>query len=274
MDESTWIAAWKIIAALAPTRQADLCLGGEPTLHPELLKFLVIARKISPLTQIQITTNGTTLANGKYTHRRLLEAGANVIYVDMYAPREKHVALAEASGFPFFEYYSAPEGAPTPWQYYGPESKLIVLQEQPENWPASRFKAGLLGTWYNHLDWKAAKRFGLKPVTKPIIRRCNQPFLYVTIDSHGRYLLCCQDNTGESAKEDFGNVTEGIPGFKSFWYGEKMQRIRQHLREKDRAGASEYCSRCCVAFSRCDFRHWTDQQVSIFWNGFEWKPLV
>ena len=272
MDEETWTAAWQIIGALAPTRRVDLCVGGEPTLNPNLLRFLAIARKLSPLSQIQITTNGTALFKGKYTHRQLLGAGANIVYVDMYAPRARHIELAQASGYPFYEYYDAPQGAPSPWTYHGPDLKLIVLQRQPEHWPKSRFRAGLMGTWYNHLDWKAAARFGLKPVLEPIVRRCNQPFLYVTIDSRGRYLLCCQDNTGESVRENFGSVHTGAAGFKSFWYGETMQRIRRHLREKSRGTASDYCRRCCVTFSRCDFKHWTDQQVGIFWDGQSWRP--
>jgi len=77
----------------------------------------------------------------------------------------------------------------------------------------------------------------LSPVTKPLVRRCNQPFIYVTIDSRGNYLLCCQDNMGETSGK-FGSVHEGIPGFKRFWYGEEMQRIRRRLRGKNRAGTS------------------------------------
>lgn len=272
VDDETWDAAWRIIAKLAPTRRSDLCVGGEPTLHPELPALLRHARRTSPLTQIQITTNGTKLRDGTWTYRQLLDAGANVIYTDMYGPHEEFVEMAEASGYPWFEYYRKPDGAWSPWTYHGPDLKLIVLQEQPEHWPASRFRAGLLGTWYNHLDWRAAERFGLRPVTEPLTRRCNQPFLYVTIDSRGRYLLCCQDNTGESAVEEFGNVRDGIAGFKRFWYGAKMQTIRRRLREKDRAGTT-YCSRCCVTFSRCDFRHWKDEQVNIFWDGTAWLPL-
>jgi hypothetical protein len=272
MDEATWRNSWKIIAAMAPTRRVDLCVGGEPTLNPNLTRFLAIAREISPMTQIQITTNGTMLATGKLTYRELFNAGVNIVYTDMYAPREKFVALAEESGVPFYEYYDAPDGAPSPWTYWGPMLKLIVLQRQPEDWPASRFRAGLMGTWYNHLDWEAAARFGLKPVTQPLTRRCNQPFLYVTIDSHGRYLLCCQDNTGESVQENFGSVHDGVAGFRIFWYGKRMQEIRRRLREKDRAGTI-YCRRCCVTFSRCDFRHWRDEEVNIYWNGSDWKSL-
>jgi hypothetical protein len=271
MSESTWRSSWQLIKQLSPTCRVDLCVGGEPTLNKQLADFLRIAREISPLSQIQITTNGTQIVKGVFTYRQLLEAGANIVYTDMYSPLEKYVELAEASGFPWYEYYKPPENAPSPWTYYGPDLKMIVLQEQPENWPKSRFRAGLLGTWYNHLDWKAAERFGLYPVEKPLTRRCNQPFLYVTIDSRGNYLLCCQDNTGETSGL-FPNVKEGLEGFRRFWYGKDLQTIRRRLRLKNRA-ATSYCSRCCVTFSRCDFLHWTDEQVDHFWNGSGWENM-
>jgi len=273
MDEATWEATWKIIAALCPTRRVDLVLGGEPTLHPGLPEFLSVAREISPLSQIQITTNGTQILKGRWTYRQLIEAGANIVYTDMYGSREKYIALAHDAGYPFYEYYDAPEGAWSPWTYHGPRLKMVVLQEQPENWPESRFRAGLMGTWYNHLDWEAAARFGLKEVTKPPARRCNQPFLYVPVDSRGRYLLCCQDNTGESTKENFGTVHDGLDGFKRYWYGDTMQAVRRRLREKDRENASDYCRRCCVTFSRCDFKHWKDEEVNHVWDGEKWTRV-
>jgi hypothetical protein len=268
MSEKTWIETWKIIAQVTPTCRIDVCLGGEPLLHNDMLQFLKIARRISPHSQIQITTNGTMLLNGKYTYKQLLDAGANSIYTDMYGPKNRYIELAEASGFKWYEYYNAPVNAPSTWRYWGPKFKIIVLQLQPEHWPKSRLRAGLLGTWLNHLDWKAAARFGLHKVVTPIARRCNQPFLQVNVDSKGNYLLCCQDNTGETSGL-FGNVSKSVNGFKLFWYGKRIQIIRRKLRQKNRAG-DLYCSRCCVTFSRCDLKHWTDQEVNTYWNGEEW----
>ena len=273
MTKETWINTFTIIKEVSPTCRVDLCLSGEPTLHPDLLEFLEIARKISPLSQIQITTNGTILASGKLTHKQLLEAGANIIYVDMYSPKELHIKLAEESGYEYYEYYKNQDKQHlSPWTYHGPELKLIVLQEQPDNWPISRYRAGLLGTWYNHLDWEAAKKYGLKPVTQPLTRRCNQPFIYVPIHYSGNYLLCCQDNWGETAGL-LGSVNiRGVEGFKNYWFGKEMQTIRRRLRQKNRADTS-YCSRCCITFSRCDFKHWTDEQVQVYYDGEKWRDM-
>lgn len=269
MNEDTWRSIWKTIAKVSPTCRIDHALGGEPTLNKNLPRFLSIARELAPLTQIQVTTNGTMLRAGKVTYKDLLDSGANIVYTDMYGPKDWFRETAKGSGYPWYEYYNAPKCAPSPWTYHGPDLKLIVLQEQPENWPASRFRAGLLGTWYNNLDWEKAARFGLKPVTQAPARRCNQPFMYVPVDSHGNYLLCCQDNTGETSKL-FGNVRDGVDGFKEFWYGERLQQYRRNLREKKRS-ANPQCSRCNVTFSRCDFKHWTDAEVGKYWENGKWN---
>jgi hypothetical protein len=271
MDEQTWRETWSIMRKVTPTCRADICLGGEPTLHPRLYDYLRIARELSPDSQIQITTNGTMLMQGKIAYAGLIASGANIVYTDMYGPRKRFIEMAKESKLPWYEYYNRPSGAPSPWTYHGPHVKLIVLQEQPAFWPKSRLRAGLLGTWYNHLDWQAAKRFGLKPVTEPLKRRCNQPFIYANVDSRGNYLLCCQDNTGETSGK-FGSVHDGVPGFLRFWYGKELQIIRRRLRDKNRADTS-YCSRCCITFARCDYKHWTDEQVNQFWDGAGWQQL-
>jgi hypothetical protein len=271
IDETTWRAAWSVLAEVTPTVRADVCGCGEPTLHPELVRFLSIARELAPQAQIQVTTNGTMIKRGAVSFRELLDAGANIVYADMYGDRGEFRRLAVESGYPWYEYYNKPADAPSPWTYWGPHLKVIVLQEHPENWPASRRRAGLLGTWYNHLDWSAASRFGLIPIVQPPVRRCNQPFVYVPIDAWGRYLFCCQDGTSETGGM-FGSVIDGVEGFKRYWYGREMQIARRKLRDKDRASISP-CSRCGITFSRCDYKRWTDEEVSRWWDGASWQNL-
>lgn len=270
ISEASWTSAFEIMAKVSPYRRVDICLGGEPTLHPGLVDLLCIARDVNPTAQIQITTNGTMLLSGKIRLKQLLDAGANIIYVDMYGPSDDFKRLAKEAGVLWYEYYNKPKSAPSPWMYHGPDTKMVILQEQPENWPVSRRRANLLGTWYNHLDWDAARKFGLTPVVNAPHRRCNQPFHYVPVDSRGNYLLCCQDNTGETAGM-FGNVDSGIDGFLKYWLGETMQTYRRNLMVKDRKANSQ-CSRCSIAFSRCDLKHYTDEQLSFYWDR-QWYPF-
>jgi hypothetical protein len=272
MTEAAWRSAFSIINAVSPTVRVDICgVVGEPTLHPHLTEWLRIARGLAPQAQIQITTNGTKLLTKAVTYQGLLDAGANIVYTDMYGKHSRFEALAGESGYPFYTYYDAPPDAPTPWKYHGPNAKFIVLMHEPADWPASRYRAGLLGNWYGNLDWEAGKRFNMKPLEKPLERRCNQPFLYVTVAASGAYLLCCQDGMHRT-EGHFGTVLDGVQGFRRFWYGAEMQRIRTNLRQKNRA-ANEHCSKCNITFSRCDFKHWTDEQVGIWWDGHRWVPM-
>jgi hypothetical protein len=270
MSKEVWTATWNILGQVSPTVRVDICgVVGEPTLNPDLTEWLPIGRQLAPLSQIQITTNGTKLISGAVTFKRLLDAGANIIYVDQYGPPEIFEKLAEESGYPWYKYYDAPEDAPSPWKYYGPHPKFIVLMDHPGLWPKSRFRAGLLGNWYGNLNWEKAKEFGMKPLEQPLTRRCNQPFLYVNVGADGNYLLCCQDGLHITSGK-FGSVLEGQYGFNSFWYGKEMQIVRQRLRNKDRAGTLYACAKCNITFSRCDFRHYSKEELSKYLENGEW----
>lgn len=277
MSEQTWRSTFSILNEVSPTVRVDLCgFVGEPTLNPELTRLLPIARELAPLAQIQITTNGTKLLSGKVNMKNLLDAGANILYVDQYGDHARFEKLAKESGYAFYQYYDAPKDAPTPWKYWGPQMKMIVLMEEPSTWPKSRLKAGLLGNWYGNMNWErgeAQKDFRMQPLAEPLTRRCNQPFLYVTVAASGSYLLCCQDGL-QVTKGKFGSVADGVDGFKRFWYGEEMQTVRRRLRQKNRADTDYACAKCNITFSRCDLKHWEDAEVQQFWTGTEWLQLA
>jgi len=271
MAEETWLSLMQVVQGVKPKVRVELAMCGEPTLHPNLLALLKAGRKVCPQAQFQITTNGTIISSGKQTYRELFTAGANILYVDMYAPREKHIELAKKSGYPWYEYLSAPSNAPSAWSYHGPDFKLIVLMEHPGNWPESRKQKNRLGTWLNNLDWEAAREFGLTPVVEPVNKMCLQPMRHVAVNFEGNYLLCCQDFMGETAGV-LGSVSSGLSGFLSFWFGRQMQETRIALLDKDRGRVAE-CSRCSVTFSTRISRLWPRSMLSQYWNGTGWVAL-
>jgi hypothetical protein len=272
MSEDVWVSLFETIRKVSPKTRVEMANAGEPTLHPDLIKFISVARKLSPDSQLQVTTNGTMIASGEMSYRELFDAGLNIVYVDMYAPRETHIALAEKSGFQYYEYLRKPQNMPGAWTYTGPELKLIVLMEHPGHWPKSRKSLGRLGTFYNHLDWEAAKPFGLIPVMIPPNRGCTQPFRYVSVHMDGSYELCCQDFMGETAGK-LGNVGDGPDGFLKFWFGEFMQDARRKLRCRCRKEVP-YCARCSITFSRSDLVMWKDAgSLDYWWNGEKWVRM-
>ena len=98
MSESTWLNTFRVINEVSPTVRVDICgVVGEPTLHEHLTEWLVAARALAPLAQIQITTNGTKLLTGKVKYKQLLDNGANVIYTDQYGPHDRFEKLARES---------------------------------------------------------------------------------------------------------------------------------------------------------------------------------
>ena len=112
----------------------------------------------------------------------------------------------------------------------------------------------------------------MSPLAEPLVRRCNQPFLYVTVSASGEYLLCCQDGM-QVTKGRFGSVAEGVEGFHRFWYGREMQTVRRRLRLKNRADTDYACRKCNITFSRCDFTHWKDEDVGKYLDRDGWSAL-
>lgn len=271
ISEFVWRKLWETIGIVSPKTRVEMANAGEPTLHSNLLGLVRMARELSPYSQIQITTNGTKLASGDLTYRSLFDAGINIVYVDMYASSVVHEKLARESGEQYYFYHAKPKGAPGAWAYTSPELRLIVLMEQPANWPRSRRNLRRLGTFYNHLDWEAASPFGLRPVVHPPRQGCTQPFRYVSVHVDGSYELCCQDFMGETAGT-LGTVLDGPSGFMQFWFGMKMQDARRKLRARCRSALSE-CARCSITFSRSNMRMWGDEQLESWWDGKQWLKL-
>jgi len=269
----TWEDSLNIINQVSPTVRIELTgIVGEPTLHPELLELIKIARQLAPRTQIQLLTNGINLKNGKYKCKDLLDAGLNVIYIDQYGTHEEFEKLAEESGYPWYQYYNAPKDAPSPWTYYGSKLKLIALQEEPSNWPNSRKISYSLGNWYNNLNWEKAKKFGMKPLEKSLNRRCKLPYVNISVTANGDYLECCQDGMHITAGK-FGNVSDGIEGFKKYWFGKDMQIIRKHLRDKNREAIKDTCAICNATFPRGDYIYWKHDDFTKYWNGNTWQVI-
>lgn len=263
----------------SPYTRLELAQGGEPTLHPHLLEYIKIAKKLTPTTQLQVTTNGVNILNGRYTFKQLFDAGASSVYIDMYSSVDKFITLAKKAGkgVEWYKYDKPREIASNPKHrmantYYGdPNMKLIILQDHPEERLKWR-KVGRLSTWLNHIEWDKSIPYGLVPVREPYHRKCTLPMRYTSLSVDGDYIFCCIDFWCETAGL-LGNVSQGVEGFKEYWFGRLNQSIRRHLRTGDR-GNIPYCSRCNCAFSKCDWvRLWPDEAYESYLENGKWQPL-
>ena len=137
LEIDTWKSIITIIKEVTPYCRVDFALAGEPTLNPNILEILKIGREISPNTFFEIITNGTLLIKGNITYKDLFDAGSNLVFVDMYSPKEEHFNLAKESGYSWYDRNdkNMKQGVPA-WNYNKDMNiKQIVFQDNPYNWP-------------------------------------------------------------------------------------------------------------------------------------------
>lgn len=272
MDKTTWVSLLKVIQQVTPYSRLELCNAGEPTLHPQILEFLAIARQICPNLQILTYTNGTQITNGNLTYKKLFKAGLNMVFVDMYKSFEVHRKFAEGSGYYWFHQDRKPDNAPNIFQFQNePDMHIIMLAENPYNWSKRKLGRGYLQTFFNDLDWKAAAKFGMTPVITPPIRRCDLPNKFVNVNYDGTFVFCCFDYMRHTVNK-FGNIKNGLEDFFLFWLGKYMQTTRNQLYNKDRL-SHEFCSKCRFTSIRCDIPYWDLELLKDYWNGKRWFKI-
>jgi len=276
----TWKQAIDIIAEVSPICRIDIANLGEPTLNPDIFKMLRYAKKKCPTIQLLMYTNGTTLITRRISYKMLFDSGLNMVFVDMYAPKEKHVKLAkEATAHLVIEDDPNPNDINIFEYQNNPDIHAIRLSRNPYNWLPKKQKR--MTTWLNNLDWNAASEIGLEPVLLAPQRRCDQPFKYPNIFHDGSYSQCCSDGMREVAGK-LGNVSSGVDGFFVFWFGEYMQKLRRQLDSKDRQ-SNPLCFRCRLADGRCDVPMWRNRDdmkgttkndlLNYYWDGSKWNKL-
>jgi organic radical activating enzyme len=271
MTIKTWEKIINMVSIITPYNRIDFANAGEPTLNPNIKEILKIGREKSPHTFFEIITNGVLISQGKITYKELFDAGANMIYVDMYSSKEKHIELAKKSGY---EYYvrgdKDSKDKPVAWTYHSDSNmKIIVFQENPANWNKSKKNTCGYSTFMNNLDWEEAKKYNIFPVKKAVSRRCQQPFRTGNISFDGFYSFCCFDFV-RNIYGKIGNVDEGLIGFFNFWLGKYMQITRKLLHNKDRNG-HELCSKCNFCSGRADIPCWEDNTMDFYWENNKWN---
>ena len=270
MTMETWVQLLKVIKAVTPVSRMMVAGVGEPTLHPLLPEFFQESRRRCPDLQLMTYTNGTMLLSGKATYRELLGGGVNFIYVDMYGHEDRHRQLARESGYEWHDYTS--DRSKDAFTYKNDSNqRYILLCPNPGNWSKQKVGRGAFATFLNNLDWKAAAKHGLTPVTNPPARRCDQPTRNTMVHWNGNYTFCCYDAMQE-VSGTLGNVSDGVDGFFRYWLGEYMQMTRRMLDQKNRKDHPQ-CSKCARCGSRADIPLWPETMLQDYWDGKRWRSL-
>lgn len=279
MSRDTWINLLKVMQEVTPRIRIEFGNGGEPTMHPQILEFLSLAREIVPKIQLSTYTNGVKLIKGELTYKQLFDAGLNGAFVDMYSPLAKHQKLAEESGYEWAYRGDKTRKRDTSkfiFNYVAdryPDKRTIWLVDNPGNWEEDRIKKKKRHTWLNSLDWKAAEKIGLKPTRPEDVpqRRCDIPSRFISVNWDGTFLFCCHDMMRKSVK-NFGNINNGITDFMDFWVGKYMQETRKLLHFKNRAG-HDLCSKCSFTRNRGDIPPYPEEFYNHYYEKGKWSAV-
>ena len=273
MTLETWEQMIDVIRRVSPICRVEIGNAGEPTLNPRFLDFCSSLRQMCPSLQMLTYTNGTTLIDGTISYKDMFDAGLNVVYVDMYAPVDKHEELAKKSGYLYIIDGQENNYNFNVFEYQGnPNFHAIRFSPNPSKWAQKKYATGKLHTFLNNLDWDIALRRGMIPVITPPNRRCDIPTKFPTVLYDGSYAFCCLDFMRETAGK-LWNVSDGVEGFFKYWLGKYMQQGRKFLFEKNRQ-RHPLCSRCSLTTPRCDIAWWPEELLQHYWNGKKWIMLA
>jgi len=271
VSDEVWGSALEIVNELMPYTRFLIANWGEPTLHPRFVELMKMGKRIAPNLTLLLYTNGTQILNRNLAYQELFEAGLDAVYVDVYSDREKHIELAKASSYQWWEEGKRPKNTKNLFERKRGQGHFIQISRNPGEWLPMKANRGAAMTFLNDLDWKAARKIGITPVVYPPRRRCDQSVKFPTFVWNGYYVFCGQDvmnhTTGKFSDGKLGNVKDGSAGFIKFWLGRYMQDLRSKVHQyADGRASHEHCCHCAFVGGRADVPIWR-AGFSEYWDG-------
>jgi hypothetical protein len=226
MEEKTLSSLMSQIVKEKWNPRIEFAVHGEPTMHPDFVGMVRLAREAAPRLQLMMTSNGGGLmrAPGPLLNvTALFSAGLNILALDDYdgvnfvdKVRRAVTSASEKSpevleDMKIYEYPSMLDG--NPHQRVGHRGRMLTLvQNIPD---ATR------GT-HSHLNNHAGA--AAPPNDKMAGKRCAKPFRELTVRWDGNVAVSCNDWRG---MYKCGNVVRD--GLDAVWNGEQMHAARQKL---------------------------------------------
>lgn len=207
--------------------RVEFAMHGEPTMHPDYVGMIKVARETAPKLPLMMTSNGGGIIRkpGALANlQALFDAGLNMLALDDYeganlVPKIRKV-LVEAINesnlygqvpFKIFEYPREPDGNPHTRRKVS-EHALTFIQDISV---ADRGTHSLLN---NHAGSGAPLNFALAD------KRCAKPFRELSVRWDGSVAICCNDWRGIYKA---GNIVSD--GLNAVWNGAAMYAARQKL---------------------------------------------
>ena len=213
-----------LVACLSAVRDAgwkprlEFAMHGEPTMHPDYVGMIRVAREHAPRSQIMMTSNGGGLLRRPGPTANVLalfEVGLNILALDNYrgvgiVPKIENALLE--TDLTVYQYPANPDG--NPHQRHNPRTTRFVsivadIEESSK---------GTHATLTNHAGC------GLPPLAEPLMKQCAKPFRELGIRWDGAVAMCCNDWRGMMK---CGNVND--TPVDQIWQGSAMGAAREKL---------------------------------------------
>lgn len=210
-------------------KRIEFAMHGEPTLHPYLISILHFYRYYCKRSQIQMTTNGIILLKeGKSLIKDLFNAGLNILLVDTYTKREELIELCSGlDNIITKDYYNS--NAINPYYYNNHKLKVILIIESLDKVDGQKQQRKILNHAGNG-NVENLKQLGIRPLLKPLVKKCSRPFREMVIHYDGTVPMCCLDWKHESIMGKFSR--DG--SLEDIWNSLQFQYVRQLLYNKQR----------------------------------------
>lgn len=221
------------ISHITTKLRLDYAMRGEPTLHPQWLVAIQLARIILPKSKITIVTNGSKL--NEQNVREFFANGGNLLMVDCYGYSfDKLKIMLSKTGFEI-KIHGDPRFRP--WGYLPPSTKVILLM------PDIRKDKAVTRCFTNQcgaINPRAYDKYDIKRIEEPLKKKCANPFREIAFHYNGDAPVCCKDWVGSKI---YYNVNTYTAGLRSYWFqDERLNMIRQLLYNKIRT--FQPCQRC------------------------------
>jgi radical SAM protein with 4Fe4S-binding SPASM domain len=211
--------------------RVEFAMRGEPTLNHNWLKIIQIFRTYLQESSIMITTNGSRL-NKKNIHQ-FFKNGGNVILVDCYN-KDLEKRKKEWKQFKPVDYYNDDFN---PYHRHTPSTKKVVLMDNIMKRNHDK-KTRVISNHAGNVDYQKIKKYGVKPLKKPLKKKCVRPFREMIVLYNGDVILCCADSGSEFK---LGNLNKHT--VEQIWFkNKKLNLARLLLFNKSRT--FKPCNRC------------------------------
>lgn len=229
MTEKTLRSLLRQIGELGWNPRVEFAMHGEPTMHPDYVGMIKVARESAPRLQLMMTSNAGGLMRkpGPLANvLALFDAGLNVLALDDYdgvnfVDKVRQAVRATSERGPemlgdmkIYEYPENKDGSPH-MRVGLKERKLVYIQAIDS---AVKGNHSLLN---NHAGAGAPKVGSDHPSQT---QRCAKPFRELSVRWDGSVAVCCNDWRGEYK---CGSVVKD--GLDAVWNGASMSAARRKL---------------------------------------------